>query len=108
MFLNDVEGQPPPPFHSWTAGIIHDIVVETVPNLRECIPIGPGSAILLFGRRMEPRELLYLQEAQDLVAALPRQVQWVGKTLTQQATPLILAKGHRAIPYYCWLLCPKH
>ena len=66
MFLNDMDVYPPPPLHSWTIGIIHDLVVEIGPKVGECVSIGPGPALLFFGRLMEPREGIYLHEAQDL------------------------------------------
>ena len=46
--------RPPPPQHSWTTAAIWDIVARDVPNIKECIILGPGLAILFFGHHQEP------------------------------------------------------
>ena len=67
--------------------------MEQVPNVRGCVAIRPGSAILLFGRHLETCEGLYLYEAQELAAELSHQVNWVGQPAMQQAYPISVAEG---------------
>ena len=57
---------------------------------------------------MEPREGLYLHEAQDLRTELTHQVCWVEQRATQQATPLTVAKGYRAVAFYREIVAHNH
>ena len=50
----------------WTVAIIKDMVSTDAPNIKDCVILGPGSAILFFSHHQEPREGLYLHEAQEL------------------------------------------
>ena len=93
--LTEIDGWPPP-VHFWTPAIIHDIIVEEVPNVRDCVSIGLGLSTLFFGRWLELKEGLYLHEAQKL-AELTRPMTWVGQPAMQQAFPVIIAEGRQAI-----------
>ena len=44
----------PPPWPSWTVAIIKDMVSTDAPNIKDCVILGPGSAILFFGCHQEP------------------------------------------------------
>ena len=46
--------RPPPPRPAWTVAIIKDMVLTDAPNIKDCIILGPGSAILFFGHHQEP------------------------------------------------------
>ena len=67
VVLSDVLGRPVPLSHAWTSVVIWDMIIRDVPNVCECILLGPGSAIPFFGRRLEPHNGLYLHEAQELM-----------------------------------------
>ena len=46
--------RPPPPQHLWTTAAIWDMVARDAPNVKECVILGPGSAMLFFGHHQEP------------------------------------------------------
>ena len=46
--------RPPPLQHSWTIATIWDMVARDAPNVKECVILGPGSAILFFSHHQEP------------------------------------------------------
>ena len=55
--------RPPPPRHTWTNATIWDMVARDAPNVKECVILGPGLAIL-FSHHQEPQEGLHLHETQ--------------------------------------------
>ena len=48
--LTDELGDVPPPSHSWTTPVIEDMLQETRAGLTEAVVVGPGKAILFYGR----------------------------------------------------------
>ena len=50
MTLTDELGDVPPPTHSWMAPVIEDMLRETRARLTEEVVVGPGKAILFYGR----------------------------------------------------------
>ena len=49
--LMDELGDVPPPPHNWTAPVVEDMLREASAGLTEAVVIGPGRAILFYGRR---------------------------------------------------------
>ena len=49
--LVEVMDSPPPPTHTWTSGIVADIIRTILPDLNEAAIVGDRIAILFFGRR---------------------------------------------------------
>ena len=47
--LIEVMDSPPPPAHTWTSGIVVDIIRTILPDLNEAAIAGDGIAILFFG-----------------------------------------------------------
>ena len=77
MMVQD-SSRPPPPWHSWTVATIKYMVVRDAPNVKDCIILSPGSALLFFGHHQEPQEGLYLHEAQELVEEMTKTITWMG------------------------------
>ena len=73
------------------------MVARDAPNVKECIILGPGSAILFFGHHQEPQEGLYLHEAQELVEEMTKATTWVGQPVHQQVFPITIAEAWHAM-----------
>ena len=65
--------------------------------LKDCVILGLGSALLFFGCHQEPREGLYLHEAQELAEIMTKTTTWTGQPAHQQVFPITIAEGRRAI-----------
>ena len=89
--------RPPPPRPAWTVAIIKDVVSTDAPNIKDCIILGLGSAILFFSRHQEPREGLYLHEAQELAEVMTKTTTWMGQPAHQMVFPITIAEGRHAI-----------
>ena len=50
MTLTDELGDTPPPSHAWMAPVVEDMLQEVRAGLTEAVVIGPGRAILFYGR----------------------------------------------------------
>ena len=50
--LKDELGDVPPPSHAWMAPVVEDMLQEARAGLTEAVVIGPGRAILFYGRRL--------------------------------------------------------
>ena len=48
--LTDELGDVPPPSHAWKAPVVEDMLQEARAGLTEAVVIGPGKAILFYGR----------------------------------------------------------
>ena len=73
------------------------MVSTDAPNIKDCVILGPGLAILFFGCHQEPREGLYLHEAQELAEIMMKTTIWMGQPTHQQVFPIMIAEGRRAI-----------
>ena len=51
MTLTDELGDTSPPLHAWMAPVVEDMLREVRAGLTEAVVIGPGRAILFYGRR---------------------------------------------------------
>ena len=76
---------------SWTVTIIKDMVVMDAPNVKDCVILGLGSALLFFSHHQEPQEGLYLHEAQELAEIMMKTTTWMGQPAHQQVFPIMIA-----------------
>ena len=88
----------PPPLHSWTTPVIEDMLRETRAGLKEAVVIGPGKAILFYGRH-SLGEGLKADEARDAAFLLTGAGAWVGKLAYLTADPMTLQEGKRVIAH---------
>ena len=88
----------PPPSHAWMAPVVEDMLRETRAGLTEAVVIGPGRAILFYGRH-SMGEGLKADEARDATFLLTSAGMWVGKSGYLTADPMMLQEGKRAIAH---------
>ena len=69
------------------------MVVMDAPNVKDCIILSPDSAVLFFGHHQEPREGLYLHEAQELAEEMTKTTTWMGQPAHQQRFPITIPEG---------------
>ena len=96
MNLTDELGDTPPPLHTWTAPVVENMLREASAGLTEAVVIGPGGAVLLYGRH-SMGEGLKADEARDATFLLTGAGTWVGKSAYLTANPMMLQEGKRAI-----------
>ena len=94
--LTDELGDTPPPLHAWMAPVVEDMLQEVRAGLTEAVVIGPGRAILFYGRH-SMGEGLKADEARDATFLLTGAGMWVGKLAYLTANPMTLQEGKRAI-----------
>ena len=94
--LTDELGDVPPPQHTWMALVVEDMLQDTRIGLTEAVVIGPGKAILFYGRR-SMGEGLKADEARDATFLITGSGTWVGKLAYLTADPMMLLEGRRAI-----------
>ena len=76
----------------WTVAIIKDMVATDAPNVKDCVILSPGSALLFFSCHQEPREGLYLHEAQELAEEMMKTTTWMGQPAHQQVFPITIVE----------------
>ena len=96
VILTDELGDVPPPLYSWTTPVIEDMLQETRAGLMEAVVVGPGRAILFYGR-CSLGEGLKADEARDATFLLTGAGAWVQKLAYLTANPMTLQEGKRAI-----------
>ena len=94
--LTDELGDTPPPLHAWMAPVVEDMLWEARAGLTEAVVIGPGRAILFYGR-CSMGDGLKADEARDATFLLTGARTWVGKLPDLTADPMTLQEGKRAI-----------
>ena len=94
--MTDELGDVPPPLHAWMAPEVEDMLQETRAGLMEAVVIGPGRAILFYGRH-SMGEGLKVDKARDIAFLLTGAGIWVGKLAYLTTDPLMLQEGKRAI-----------
>ena len=89
-----VEATPLLSTHGWLlpSGVLI-MVARDAPNIKDCIILGLGSAILFFSHHQEPQEGLYLHEAQELAKEMMRTTTWIGQPMHQQVFPITIVEG---------------
>ena len=96
--LTDELGDTPPPLHTWTTPVVEDMLQEARDRLTEAVVIGPGRAMLFYGR-CSMGEGLKADEARDAAFLLTGAGTWVGKLAYLTADPMMLQEGKRAITW---------
>ena len=96
MTLTDELGDVPPPLHAWMAPVVEDMLQETRAGLTEAVVIGPGRAILFYGR-CSMGDGLKADEARDATFLLTGARTWVEKLAYLTSNPMMLQEGKRAI-----------
>ena len=94
--LTDELGDVPLPPHAWMAPVVEDMLQEARAGLTEAVVIGPGRAILFYGR-CSMEEGLKADEARDATFLLTGAGTWVGKLACLTANPMTIQEGRRAI-----------
>ena len=96
VMLTEELGAILPPSHSWTAPLVEDMLHKARRGLTKAMVIGPGRAVLFYGRH-SMGEGLRADEARD-AAFLPTGAgMWVGKSAYLTTDPMIIQEGRRAI-----------
>ena len=90
--LREELGAVPPPSHSWTAPLVEDMLHDVRTGLTEAVVIGPGRAVLFYGRH-SLGEGLTADEARDAAFLLTRGGTWVGKPAYLTADPMTIQEG---------------
>ena len=96
MTLTEELGAIPPPSHSWMAPLVEDMLQEARTGLTEAVVIGPGRAVLFYGRH-SMGEGLKADEARDAAFLLTGAGTWVGKAAYLTADPMTIQEGKGAI-----------
>ena len=96
VMLTEELGAIPPPSHSWTAPLVEDMLREARTRLTKAVVIGPGRAVLFYGR-CSMGEGLGADEARDATFLLTGASMWVGKLAYLTADPMTIHEGRRAI-----------
>ena len=96
--LTDKLGDVPPPLHAWMAPVVEDMLRDIRARLTEAVVIGPGEAILFYGRR-SMGEGLMADEARDATFLITGDRTWVGKPAYLTTDPITLPEGKRAITH---------
>ena len=94
--LTDELGDVPPPPYAWTVPVVEDMLRDIRAALTEAVVIGPGKAILFYGR-CSMGEGLMAGEARDATFLITGARTWVGKPAYLTADPTMLPEGKRAI-----------
>ena len=94
--LTDELGDVPPPLHTWMTAVIEDMLQEAGAGLMETVVIGPGKAILFYGRH-SLGDGLKADEARDATFLLTGAGTWVGRLAYLTADPMTLQEGKRAM-----------
>ena len=76
---------------------VHGTYQTDALNIKDCVILGPGSAILFFSHHQELREGLYLHEAQGLAEVMTKTTTWTGQLAHQMVFPITIAEGRRVI-----------
>ena len=96
--LTDELGDVLPLLHAWMVPVVEDMLQETRAGLMEAVVIGPGRAILFYGR-CSMGEGLKVDEARDAAFLLTGAGMWVGKLTYLTTNPMALQEGKRAIAH---------
>ena len=92
VILFEEGGAMPPPPHAWQVPVTEDMLWDGKSGLTEAFVMGPGWAILFYGRQ-SLGEGLNLGEAWDTMFMLSGTIRWVGKQAQLNANALSLREG---------------
>ena len=96
MTLTEELGAVPPPSHSWMAPLIEDMLHDARTRLTKAVVIGPGRAVLFYGR-CSMGEVLTTDKARDATFLLTGASTWVGKLAYLTTDPMTIQEGRRVI-----------
>ena len=96
MTLTEELGAMPPTSHSWTAPLVEDMLHEARTGLTKEVVIGPGRAVLFYGRH-SMGEGLRADESRNAAFLLTEAGPWVGKLAYLTIDPMTIHEGRRAI-----------
>ena len=91
--LTEELGAVPPSSHSWMAPLVEDMLHDAWTRLTEAVVIGPGRAVLFYGRH-SMGEGLTADKARDATFLLTGAGMWAGKLAYLTANPMQFKKGH--------------
>ena len=94
--LTEELGAISPASHSWTAPMVEDMLHEARIGLTKAVVIGPGRAVLFYGRH-SMGEGLTVDEARDAAFLLTGAGTWVGKAAYLTADSMTIYENRRAI-----------
>ena len=94
--LTEELGAVPPPSHSWMAPLMEDMLHDARTRLNKAVVIGPGRAVLFYGRCSVGKGLT-VDEARDATFLLTGVGTWVGKLAYLATDPMTIQEGRRAI-----------
>ena len=94
--LTEELGAVPPPSHSLMAPLKEDMLHDARTRLTKVVVIGPGRAVLFYGRH-SMGEGLMVDEARDTAFLLTGAGTWVGKSAYLAADPMTIQEGRWAI-----------
>ena len=86
----------PPPSHSWMACLMEYMLYDTRTRLTKEVEIGPGRAVLFYGR-YAMGEGLMADEARDAAFLLTGAGTWVGKLAYLATDPMTIQEGRWTI-----------
>ena len=92
MTLTEETGAVPSPFHTWTVSLVEDMICYARTGLTEAMVMGPGRAVLFYGRH-SLGEGLSPDESRDAAFMLTGAGMWVGKPAFFSAGPLTIQEG---------------
>ena len=104
MTLTKETGAAPPPPHTWMAPIVEDMLCYDRTGLTEAIVMGPGRAVLFYGR-WSMGQGLSLGKARDAAFTLTGAGTWVCKPAYLGTDPLTIQEGRQTIAQAiaeCW------
>ena len=92
MTLTKETGVAPPPPHTWMVPMVEDILCHGRTGLTEAVVMGPGWAVLFYGRQ-SLGEGLSLGEVRDTMFTLTGAGTWAGKPAYLGTNPLTIKEG---------------
>ena len=96
VILTEELGAVPPPSHSWTAPLMEDMLHNARTGLTKVVVIGPGRAVLFYGRHSMGGGLT-ADEVRDAAFLLTGAGTLVGKSAYLATDPMTIQEGRQAI-----------
>ena len=94
--LTEELGAMPPPSHSWITPLMEDMLHDARTRLTEAVVIGPGRAVLFYGR-LSMGEGLTMDKTRNATFLLTGTGTWVGKLAYLATDPMTIQEGRMAI-----------
>ena len=107
--LTKETGTTPPPPHAWMVPLVEDMLHHYRTGLTKAIVMGPGRAVLFYGR-WSLGEDLSLGKARDATFTLTGAGTWVGNPAYLATDLLTIQEGQQTIAQAiteCWIECER-